>query len=401
MLSDFVSSSAQKRISLALSAMLLGTVFSYGGEVSAAGTPKQSAQSLLKADVTINGVRQSFDQPAIVKNGATLVPLKAIFQELGATVKWDQPTQTAVATKESKTIKITVGSSTAYIDGKALKLSANAESINGRVLVPLRFVSEALGADVKWDAVTSTVRIKSSIGSIVEVVGPPAISPTGISNGAEVSETATGTKVGSINVRYGRHTYASKNQVEYDFVMKTVDKAVASFSKDQFGGQYSAQFLRYLDGDIYTNYTRGSDDFSGLVAAKNSLEELVEEGVSKDTIIKASIAGRIATLLVAEAETMQNNQGSVKSAYDVLKHGMSDCDAVAHTVSAVFDALGFNTAIMAGKNHANVMIKIDGNWWEYVSGSFNKVDMSFAFGKGFYMLTQPTTGPPINKADYE
>lgn len=112
--------------------------------------------------VKIDGVLQTFDQPAIAINGRTMVPMRAIFERLGAEIEWENETKTVTAVKGSTVIKITLGQSTAYVNGKPLTLDVAAIAMNGRTLVPLRFVSESLGADVQWDGATSTVLITSN-----------------------------------------------------------------------------------------------------------------------------------------------------------------------------------------------------------------------------------------------
>ena len=102
-------------------------------------------------------------EPQVVQQ-RTLVPLRAIFEELGATVTWDQATQTARAVKGADTVQITLNSTTAYVNGEAQTLDVPAMAIDGRTLVPVRFVSEALDAKVDWLQDTQTVRITTAGG---------------------------------------------------------------------------------------------------------------------------------------------------------------------------------------------------------------------------------------------
>jgi hypothetical protein len=80
------------------------------------------------------------------------VPLRVIFENLGATVDWDGVTSTVTATQGSNILKLTIGKSIAYKNGATVELDVPAKVINGRTLVPVRFVSEAMGANVRWDA---------------------------------------------------------------------------------------------------------------------------------------------------------------------------------------------------------------------------------------------------------
>ena len=112
--------------------------------------------------VMLDGQQLSFDVAPTIENGRTLVPLRAIFEALGANVSWDATTQTIAATKGNIQVKLQIGVQTAYKNGSSINLDVPANITNGRTLVPLRFVSEALGADVKWDGNTQTIIVTSS-----------------------------------------------------------------------------------------------------------------------------------------------------------------------------------------------------------------------------------------------
>ncbi|ADM71226.1 Protease inhibitor [Paenibacillus polymyxa E681] len=112
-----------------------------------------------QVEVFIDGKLQQYEQPATSISGSMLVPFRAVFEALGAKVKWDGATKTVTATKGDTTIKLTVGSRDAYINGKLVRLNAAPRLINGKVMVPIRFVSEALGAKVKWNIAAQSVVI--------------------------------------------------------------------------------------------------------------------------------------------------------------------------------------------------------------------------------------------------
>lgn len=109
--------------------------------------------------VVINGKSVVFDQPPVSENGRTLVPLRAIFEALGAEVLWDGNTQTVTSTKGGTKISLQLGSTQMYVNGSVVTLDVPAKVINSRTLVPVRAVSEAFGCDVDWDGNTQTVYI--------------------------------------------------------------------------------------------------------------------------------------------------------------------------------------------------------------------------------------------------
>ena len=103
-----------------------------------------------------NGVI-NFDQLPIIENGRTLVPLRAIFEKIGADVEWNGDTQTVTATKGDISISLTINSTTAIKNGQNIALDVPAKIVSGRTLVPVRFVSDCFGVNVEWEGATQTV----------------------------------------------------------------------------------------------------------------------------------------------------------------------------------------------------------------------------------------------------
>jgi len=112
-------------------------------------------------NVLLDGTALTFDVPPQVIGGRTLVPLRAIFEALGAEVNWNEANQTVTATKDTTTVVLTIGSTSPTVNGQTVTIDVPASVIGGRTLVPLRFVAESLGVTVDWNANTSTVTITS------------------------------------------------------------------------------------------------------------------------------------------------------------------------------------------------------------------------------------------------
>ncbi len=111
--------------------------------------------------VTLDGKKIIFDQPPIIVDGRTLVPLRAIFEELGATVNWDGNTQTVTSTKGQTTISMAIGKTEMYKNGKLITLDVVPQLVGGRTLVPVRAVAEGFDCKVDWDGDNQTVIIKT------------------------------------------------------------------------------------------------------------------------------------------------------------------------------------------------------------------------------------------------
>lgn len=113
--------------------------------------------------VFIDGARMEFEVDPAIINGSTLVPLRAIFEELGADIEWDNTTRTVTAVKGDNTITYTLGQTTAKRNNETLMLTTPGQVVDNRTLVPLRFVSEALDAVVGWEPKSRSITISSAI----------------------------------------------------------------------------------------------------------------------------------------------------------------------------------------------------------------------------------------------
>ena len=109
--------------------------------------------------VIVNGKVVVFDQTPIISEGRTLVPLRAIFEALNATVQWDDATKTVSAIRGETKILLQIGSTNMYVGSEVKVLDVPAQIINSRTLVPVRAISEAFGCTVGWDGNTKTVTI--------------------------------------------------------------------------------------------------------------------------------------------------------------------------------------------------------------------------------------------------
>ncbi|MEL7607769.1 MAG: stalk domain-containing protein [Sedimentibacter saalensis] len=101
----------------------------------------------------------SISQWPFIENGRTMVPLRAVFEVMNCKVSWDTATSTAVVEKDGTKILIPANSNTAYINGTAKALDVPAKLVNNRIMVPLRFISEAIDKTVIWDNAERTVLI--------------------------------------------------------------------------------------------------------------------------------------------------------------------------------------------------------------------------------------------------
>jgi len=112
--------------------------------------------------VLYNGTRISFHaygQNPELLNSRTLVPLRSIFEAMGADVDWNPETRTAIAKRDGIEVKIQIGANEMYKNNRSISVDVPATILNDRTMVPARVIAEAFGADVQWNDNGKTVLI--------------------------------------------------------------------------------------------------------------------------------------------------------------------------------------------------------------------------------------------------
>jgi hypothetical protein len=120
---------------------------------------KEPSQGNGSIRVFLDGEEITFHQQPVLKDGSTTVEFRPIFEKLGLHVDWDGATQTVIGTKEGLSLKLTLGQTSAVVNGSDIKLPAAPFLNQGYTFVPLRFVGEATGRKVLWDPKLMTVYI--------------------------------------------------------------------------------------------------------------------------------------------------------------------------------------------------------------------------------------------------
>lgn len=113
--------------------------------------------------IFLNGEKIETDVAPVLQQGRTLVPIRVISEKLGATVDYQESDKSIRITSATVNIQMTVGSQNVTVNGEAQTLDVPANTTNGRTLVPLRFVGEALGVGVDWDGANSYVILTKQV----------------------------------------------------------------------------------------------------------------------------------------------------------------------------------------------------------------------------------------------
>lgn len=317
------------------------------GPLSLISTPAQSqaandylAQPISTAakapNVVVDGNPLSSDVPPIIEDGRTLAPLRAIFEALGANVQFDPVTNTVIATKGITTISLQIGSSQAKVNDKTIRLDVPARIINERTLVPLRFISEALGAIVDWDDVTQTVKITSS-------TQPPITSNQN-------------TKPEIINKEY-----------EWKFDGKEWTWKIGCDSKFY---QYFKNLKRVKNVDDYSVYVTNPYDDSYISQLIDRLKETKEKYNYSDRKMVDFAVSFVQSLVYVPDDISTGYDEYPKYPLETLIENGGDCEDTAILMVSILKKMGYEVVLVHYPGqHTAVGVKgsadIPGSYFEY------------------------------------
>lgn len=391
--------SMKKIVLVTAAAMLIGgSQPSWLGTIYAAKTKTEVASSTMRVAQQLNEKSAFGDEASLISN------LKLATKVLNTAFSTGEltPQMYENITKHASTIDAKIATNGLFSKPTELKtvfedtIKVVDRDIDIYLKQPVR--------EKKKEGVIALSKLQSRVNSVILVLG------TG-SDTEALTQTVQGKyskvvaqshqKLGQIEAKYGKHSYDVANQTEYDFVMKKVESALQAGSGSTFitgkpignSLKYQSEIVKamtnYLqDSDKKENYERDSMQWAFLSTAEKAIKPLKEAGIDNATIIKAINSGKVGADMIRGIKDPQN--GLPQSLYDSLGRALADCDTDAHTFSAVFDAAGFNTAVMSRPGHADVLVEISGKWFVYSAGTFKgysqslyshyKVTVSSTFG---------------------
>lgn len=112
--------------------------------------------------VVVNGNSVNMENYPVIENNRTLVPFRSVLEAMGAQIDWDANTKTVTCTLRDNVVEVEIGGDNMLANGESVALDVPAKVIDNRTYVPLRAISEGLGAEVVWDAETKTVSVASA-----------------------------------------------------------------------------------------------------------------------------------------------------------------------------------------------------------------------------------------------
>jgi hypothetical protein len=231
--------------------------------------------------IRLNGKMLSFDAQPFIENDRVLVPLRGVMEELGADVEWDGETSTVSVAAEGVSIELVIGENTAKVVRtvdetpveETVELDVASKLVNDRTFVPVRFISETLGANVDWDNDLRIVIIETGIQDDEEDTEEEEPDVSNLKDYFPLTGGSTWKYLGEGN------EYASfVREVLY------VDGDRAQVSEDN-GGTVSASVFEFKEGEIVRTFFRG-EEYDG--------DNLLDEDANDDLVlIKAPLEAGI------------------------------------------------------------------------------------------------------------
>jgi len=214
--------------------------------------------------VKVDGKKIELDVAPVIEKSRTLIPIRAVVEELGGNVIFNASTQAISINTADQEVKLTLNSKQALVNGASQELEVPAKAVDGRTLVPLRFVGEALGADVAYDAASKTVNVKyfSNMSGTLKIGGSTTIQPLAQ---AAADKLMAGNQGLSITIAGGGSGEGIKGVHAGTFNIGNVSRDLEAADNVSYPGLISHRI--------------GTDGIAVIVNPKNTVENLTKQQV--------------------------------------------------------------------------------------------------------------------------
>lgn len=214
--------------------------------------------------MTINGAEKGIDEDGtvpVIVNDRTLLPIRAVVEEIGGTVAWNDETREVTLTYEQDTIVLTIDSTTAYLNGEPAMLDTAPAIINDRTMLPIRFIAESFKFNVGWTQETETVTITKTTLAKENVTEPESSADE---NEAEENKTLI--------------VYFSATGNTESLAEKMQDVTNGDIAEIVPAEPYTSEDLNYNDSDCRANQELNTD-------ARPQIQPLSVDIEQYDTIV--------------------------------------------------------------------------------------------------------------------
>jgi hypothetical protein len=257
--------------------------------------------------IIVNGEKVQLDQPPIIEDGRTLVPFRAVLEKMGASVDWDNNTQTVTCVLADKEVSLVINSDKMQTNQGEITLDVPAKIVNSRTMVPIRAISEGLGAEVDWNEGDRSVIISSysaeqydgyEMLSITDGISGDFTLPITVKYPVIYGDSAEVAAINSSIEAEVRDNIAACKQEYSDFVtdvddtssdwnidityeIKTLNEDIVSMSVTTYsflGGAHPNTTVKGLTYNLQSGEKMAADDFidNALTAGKDGIRSMVE-----------------------------------------------------------------------------------------------------------------------------
>lgn len=281
-------------------------------------TPVEAAPNKqIPITININGDKLPTDVDPIMIKGRVMLPLRAIFEQLGASVSWEPKQRKITAYKDGVEMILYLDSKVATINGTKVSLDVAPLGYKARTMVPVRFVSEALGQTVNWQTSTRTVTILSTDDPGNNNNTPPSNNTINPVLNITLTDVANYGDGRDLRVSFGKSTTESLVQSYNVYIVKA--SAANNFN--------TTSATRATSAGNYTNILATGTDPSTVLSsgAKDVDGDLIRNGQSYVAYVLAVGKGNISNVLSARSsQVILNNGQSVGVVTNVLMSDVSD-----------------------------------------------------------------------------
>lgn len=254
--------------------------------------------------VSLNGRLIGVGSVAPVQvNNRVLVPLRGVLESMGATVDFDPNTQTVIAQRGATQISLRIGSTQAFVNGQQRFLDVPAQLLRGRTLVPLRFVSESLGANVSWNATQRVVFISTANNTYIPRETVVVQQPVG-----EVYYPATTIGTGVVTLRGSVTRVLGPRRFE---VITDRGDLIEVRAPQGTAGQFNVNDRVLLSGTMTDNFFH-ADSFQGVrnvQARRGALRGTVVARLSSTRLLVRTPDNRTMTVVTSTPFAANINAG--------------------------------------------------------------------------------------------
>ncbi|OXS58796.1 hypothetical protein B1A99_12550 [Cohnella sp. CIP 111063] len=300
----------------------------------------QGAKAATPIRIFIDGQILQTTQPPLLIGGYTMVPLRGIFEALNAQVIWNQKAKTVTAKKRDTTIVLTIGARTATINNQTVTLDSPARVLAGHTMVPVRFVSEALGDDVRWDKLSQSVLITTKavqeVGKVTQL-GVTEVSQNGDGRDLQVSFS---TPADQSNVSGYRILVVKAENVSSFNLAKALAVRAANYTSVSKSGSYQRVTLTAQSRDVDGALLRANQAYKVFVLTVGSDANALSDSSISITLKSNPAVGQATNVKIEDVA----DQGDGRDLRVTFSRASSESNISGYRVMIVksANASGFN-----------------------------------------------------------